>query len=58
MEEGYVIQPFRTLLNLSFHFSDSCDFKSYGKHEFIRMLNNIICLGDNFEILYKVKIIE
>ncbi|MDD3417882.1 MAG: class I SAM-dependent methyltransferase [Lachnospiraceae bacterium] len=38
--EGYAIQPFRALLNLSFHFSDSGDFKSYGKHEFIRMLEN------------------
>lgn len=38
--EGYAIQPFRALLNLSFRFSDSGDFKSYGKHEFIRMLEN------------------
>lgn len=36
--ECYAIQPFRAILNLSFHFSDSGDFKSYGKHEFIRML--------------------
>jgi ubiquinone/menaquinone biosynthesis C-methylase UbiE len=36
--EGYAIQPFRALLNLSFRFSDSGDFKSYGKHEFIKML--------------------
>lgn len=38
--EGYAIQPFRAILNLSFHFSDSGDFKSYGKHEFIRMLED------------------
>ena len=36
--EGYAIQPIRALLNLSFHFSNSGDFKSYGKHELIRML--------------------
>lgn len=36
--EGYAIQPFRTLLNFSFRFSDSGDFHSYGKHELIRML--------------------
>lgn len=38
--EGYAIQPFRAILNLSFRFSDSGDFKSYGKHEFIRMLED------------------
>ncbi|MVX64297.1 methyltransferase domain-containing protein [Clostridium chromiireducens] len=38
--EGYAIQPFRAILNVSFHFSDSGDFKSYGKHEFIRMLED------------------
>lgn len=38
--EGYAIQPFRALLNLSFNFSNSGDFKSYGKHEFIRMLED------------------
>lgn len=38
--EGYAIQPFRAILNLSFHFSDSGDFKCYGKLEFIRMLEN------------------
>jgi ubiquinone/menaquinone biosynthesis C-methylase UbiE len=36
--EGYAIQPFRAILNLSFRFSNSGDFRSYGKHEFIRML--------------------
>lgn len=36
--EGYAIQPFRTLLNFSFRFSDSGDVHSYGKHELIRML--------------------
>lgn len=38
--EGYAIQPFRAILNLSFRFSNSGDFKSYGKNEFIRMLEN------------------
>ncbi|WP_160690370.1 class I SAM-dependent methyltransferase [Clostridium sp. C2-6-12] len=38
--EGYALQPFRALLNLSFRFSNSGDFKSYGKNEFIRMLEN------------------
>lgn len=38
--EGYVLQPFRAILNLSFRFSDSGDFKNYGKHEFIRMLED------------------
>lgn len=38
--EGYAIQPFRALLNLSFRFSESGDFKSYGKHEFIKMLED------------------
>jgi SAM-dependent methyltransferase len=38
--EGYVVQPFRAILNLSFRFSNSSDFKSYGKHEFIRMLED------------------
>lgn len=31
--EGYVIQPLRALLNLSFRFSDSGDYHSYGKRE-------------------------
>lgn len=38
--EGHALQPFRALLNLSFRFSNSGDFKSYGKNEFIRMLEN------------------
>lgn len=38
--EGYAIQPFRAILNLSFRFSNSGDFKSYGKHEFIKMLED------------------
>lgn len=38
--EGYVIQPLRMLLNLSFRFSDSGDFHTYGKNEFIRMLKD------------------
>lgn len=56
--EGYAIQPFRAILNLSFHFSDSGDFKSYGKHEFIRMLeDNGFCIAEvkktsNHTILY------
>jgi ubiquinone/menaquinone biosynthesis C-methylase UbiE len=45
--EGYASQPFRALINLSFHFSDSGDFKSYGKHEFIRMLEgNGFCIAE------------
>ena len=43
--EGYVIQPFRTLLNFCFRFSDSGDFHSYGKHELVRMLK-----ADGFHI--------
>lgn len=44
--EGYAIQPFRTLLNFSFHFSYSGDFHSYGKHELIRMLKaNGFCIA-------------
>jgi ubiquinone/menaquinone biosynthesis C-methylase UbiE len=36
--EGYAIQPFRVLLNLSFRWSDSGDYHSYGKRELIKLL--------------------
>lgn len=36
--EEYMIQPFRALMNFSFHFSNSGDFRVYGKHELVKML--------------------
>lgn len=36
--EGYAIQPVRFFLNLSFHFSKSGDFHSYGKKELSLLL--------------------
>lgn len=36
--EEYMIQPFRALMNFSFHFSNSGDFRIYDKHELVKML--------------------
>lgn len=33
-----MIQPFRALMNFSFHFSNSGDFRIYDKHELVKML--------------------
>jgi len=37
--EGYAWQPFRLFLNLYFHFGNTGDYRSYGRHEMIRMLD-------------------
>jgi ubiquinone/menaquinone biosynthesis C-methylase UbiE len=38
--EGYAFQPFRMLLNFSFRYSPNGDYRSYGKNELKRLVEN------------------